>query len=576
LNLIIIFPIQYAIPKTPFGQLDKFTIFLIAHCSVLHLSITKFIEGDTFNHRQLRGDDTASSSKSHKAGKTGSSSKSHKAGKTGLKEISGPYKFETSKWEQRNLKGKNVLDIDAFGEAVAAVSEDLCDLGMTATLFDKDSKQVYQKTVGTRYSPRKDGGYNQIDGYGPLTEGWTGDTSFTLWSNTKVLAAATYLAAVVDTGLGYLDEPIYLTLPDYLTKDDKSGKITPRMILSHTTGLTNLNRDDLTTPYYACKYDETTTLGECLGAYYLSDDNLVHLPGQFQSYNNEPFDILAELALRKTGISNYGKIFRKYITKPLDMNDTTYDCDTVKSTSKKPHVAWGGCSTGHDFPKFVQMLSNGGRTLDGKEVLSKYAVNQIFSPGGGTATNSADWLLPGIYMTRCYARMYNVVEELGLPPIPGTDVFPQSSLTGYGLGAWFMMGNHGEMITHGGSTGGWWFVAPGRFSGYIAWMVSGSSEGAEDISVPPYAYMADLLNIFEEASSFKVSKSNVLKDNWEEIELCGGNDLNVDFYSRIGISSMREIWLPPKTCPGDEVRRITKVHPEAASIQKLMMPSSLL
>jgi len=88
--------------------------------------------------------------------------------------------------------------------------------------------------------------------------------------------------------------------------------------------------------------------------------------------------------------------------------------------------------------------------------------------------------------------------------------------------------------------------------------------------------MADVINTFEEASSFKVSKSNVLKDNWEEIELCGGNDMYVDFYSRMGISSMREIAPPPKTCPGDEVKRTTKVHPESASIQKLMMPSSLL
>ena len=57
--------------------------------------------------------------------------------------------------------------------------------------------------------------FEDFIGYSEKTAGWKGDTLMNPYSNMKGVAASTYLAAVVDTGLGYLDELIYLTL-DYL------------------------------------------------------------------------------------------------------------------------------------------------------------------------------------------------------------------------------------------------------------------------------------------------------------------------------------------------------------------------
>ena len=57
--------------------------------------------------------------------------------------------------------------------------------------------------------------FEDFIGYSEKTAGWKGDTLMNPYSNIKGVATSTYLAAVVNTGLGCLDEPIYRTL-DYL------------------------------------------------------------------------------------------------------------------------------------------------------------------------------------------------------------------------------------------------------------------------------------------------------------------------------------------------------------------------
>lgn len=58
-----------------------------------------------------------------------------------------------------------------------------------------------------------------------------------LGSVSKLAAAATFMAAVVDTGKGSLDAPIRETLPDvFAAGGAQGGDATPRMLLSHTSG----------------------------------------------------------------------------------------------------------------------------------------------------------------------------------------------------------------------------------------------------------------------------------------------------------------------------------------------------
>jgi len=483
--------------------------------------------------------------------------------------ISGPFKYETSKWDQRSLKGKSEISTDGFDRELRKLSQDFCDLGISATIFDGNAEKIYEETVGSNHSPLNDGGYSLNDGLGQFTEGFTADTTLLVYSNAKVLAATTFLAAVVDTGLGYLDEPIQQTFTDYIKASDVVGTITPRMILSHNSGIdrTKFNRNDLTNPYYACLINNSTTHSECLGTYVLTDDVIQFPPGSMNLYSNEPFDIIAELTVRKTGLKSFGEAFRKYVTEPLGMDDTTYDCPIQRSTSEKPRVAWGICSTSTDMAKLVQMLANGGKKIDGQQILSPFSLKQIFTNGGINTKNDFNF---GFFpLSRCFDKFYmpgkltdgNELGEIFGPGVP----YGFNFLTGYGLGTMFMLGNYGELFIHLASVGGMWVVAPGRYSLYLGWSMA-KSEGILN------GYLYDLLNALEEGSNFTVSKTNTLEERYENVEMCGGHDMFIDSWSRYGISSMRDLNPPPKCAAGG--RRTTEIHPYTDLFQEAWSQSN--
>jgi len=242
----------------------------------------------------------------------------------------------------------------------------------------------------------------------------------------------------------------------------------------------------------------------------------------------------------------------------------------------KPHVAWGLCTTGNDFPKFAQLLVNEGMGPDEVRVLSKYGVSQMFSHGGGNAVGSGDALfgipsgpnaieqaVPFLF-TRCYPRMQ---EYDGVP----FDL-PTSPFLDYGLGTMCFAGNHGEVFGHLGSTGGGWFVAPGRYAYYLAWMnslVTNPSPGPL-----PYLYMGDIANSLESASNFTVS-SEFGEEHFEDIEVCGG--MYDDLFEHMGINSVKEIAdaIFPSTCQDLGGRRMTSLSYQLSKLADLNIESAI-
>ena len=151
--------------------------------------------------------------------------------------------------------------------------------------------------------------------------------------------------------------------------------------------------------------------------------------------------------------------------------------------------------------------------------------------------------------------------------------YPLSSLVGYGLSAMFMLGNYGYLFGHAGSTGGFWFVNPSRYSSYIAWMGDALEFGNS------YATVSDALSSFEDSSKFEVSRTNVLIETWGEIEMCGGHDAHVDWFDKIGISSLMES--DPQLCYATtygQERRIVEeaVDPRIDSYPKVIAKNLIL
>jgi len=477
--------------------------------------------------------------------------------------ISNTFKYESLMWEQRNLEANITLDVEGFDASVQQVSDVFCGLGMTATLFDENADQVFQKSYGSNYYSTGSYLNHSIE-----ETGWTGDTTMSLYSNSKMVTSFTFLASVVETGLGYLDEPIFLTFPDILTADDPVGKATPRMIMSHSSNLPMYDRYNKTDPYYACKYDVSTTLFDCLKEHSLKNEFLIggEEPGMMGNYNNVPWDVLAEVMVRKTGLDNYGDIIKKYVTEPIGMDNTSIDCPLVESTSEKPHVSWGFCSTAHDMAKLVQVLANHGSTKGGTPIISARLVQEIFSRGGGVSRQAmqASPLPFPLQMTRCYGELDT------------ENVMNNQAIIGYGLGTMFFAGAKGHWFAHAGYSGGLWIVAPGKWSAYIGWM----GGGADFNPLSRYRLVFDIFDKLEQSSTFMVRKGVDLIDliysgtddltsnaTFEEIDaLCGGDGLYLDLYAALGIESMYS--LEPGVCPTQEPKRA--LHEKAELYQQHM------
>lgn len=430
------------------------------------------------------------------------------------------FQFETYKWTQRKIEAQVQLDIDTFRQSLQEASTNQCGMGITATLFDSTGQEVLQETVGTNYHD-----LSSSVSPSPWTSGWTGDTEFALYSNSKIFATVLFMASVVETGLGYLDEPVFTTFGDLdigdydetyvLTAANTSGRITPRMILSHQTGIKAYNRDDpVQDPLYSCIANVNTTLGACVRNYLLDDEAIVTTPGSVMRYSNDPFYILAELMLLKTGASDIQELMDKYINEPLGIN-ATYNCPLVGSTPTKPHVSWGVCATGHEVPKLIQELAithNMIGVIDGEVennnvvnttmpvgILSPSSVREILDFQGEIASNSDEPLPFNMPLSNCLTR---------------TDDTEINFLMGYGLGTMITPGVKGLLFVHAATVGGYWVISPGKYSAYFAFMKLGAFPDA-------YLWIARIIDKFERGSQIQV------RNLWDVDVGVNGTTLNV-------------------------------------------------
>ena len=423
--------------------------------------------------------------------------------------VSPYFQFETQYWHQRNIVANMTLDLNAFEIALQNASENQCGLGITATMFDSQAKQIFQSTVGTNYhnlsATAPTNNFRNV----PWVSGWTGNTTFALYSNSKIFVSILFMAAVVETGFGYLDEPMY-NIFDYLSPTNKTGRITPRMILSHRTGIQPYNRNAPTTdPLYSCIANTNTTLEDCIQDHLLNDNVLENEPGTYVRYSNDPFYIMASILVKKTRFNNIDEIMYHYINEKLDLtNDTSYDCPLVGSTINKPHVSWGICSTGYDMAKVIQSLMratdttavaaqegsyyyNGTNNSTEEEevvplVVSPTSLKEIFSFQIGIADNADEPLSFNMPLSNCLSRIDD-----------GTSI---NFLIGYGLGTMITAGVKGILFVHAATVGGYWVISPGKYAAYFAFMKTGAFPSA-------YAWIARIIDRFERASSVFVGNA---------------------------------------------------------------------
>lgn len=150
-------------------------------------------------------------------------------------------------------------------------------------------------------------------------------TQFRIGSITKTLTAATALSLAREGKLD-LDAPVTSHLPDFRLSDPNAApRITPRHLLSHTSGLPELSPMDVTALDSVPWFGAWATRSRWFE------------PGALWNYSNSGFALLGEMLQAATG-TPYAELVETRVLEPLALNDTTFDAAVA---SDRGNVACG-------------------------------------------------------------------------------------------------------------------------------------------------------------------------------------------------------------------------------------------
>jgi CubicO group peptidase (beta-lactamase class C family) len=180
-----------------------------------------------------------------------------------------------------------------------------------------DGKIVYTVTRGVR----------SVDGQEPLHE----RSLFHMASVTKPFVA-TAVMQLVEAGKVDLDQPVQRYLPYFRLKDPRSATITVRQMLSHTSGLPDVEDYE---------WEKAVADDGALERYVrsLSDQELIAAPGERYRYSNMAFEVLGDLIAKVSGQTFEGYVKVRILT-PLGMKDSTLlRSEANPKLTTTPHVA---------------------------------------------------------------------------------------------------------------------------------------------------------------------------------------------------------------------------------------------
>lgn len=161
-------------------------------------------------------------------------------------------------------------------------------------------------------------GVNRTNSKTPLSA----NTLYGIGSISKIFTTVAIMQ-LVEQGLVDLDKPVIDYIPEFKMADSRYIDITVRMLLNHSSGLmgSTLNNSLL---FGDRDFSTYSTLLETL-----STSRLKANPGAYSVYCNDGFT-LAELIVEKvTGLS-FTTYIDKYISTPLNLNNTTTPIDTFE------------------------------------------------------------------------------------------------------------------------------------------------------------------------------------------------------------------------------------------------------
>lgn len=197
---------------------------------------------------------------------------------------------DTVKEKAQALASKIVSDYGASGIQYAIIDNGSIALSDSAGVYDKASNA-------------------------PITK----DTMFGIGSVSKmyVSAAAMMLA---DANKIDIDQPLVTYIKDFKMSDERYKKITPRMLLNHSSGLYGSHYGN------SMLFDDSDTQSHDELLSKLQSGVLKSDPGEYSVYCNDGFQLLEILVERVSGVS-YTEFLKQNISTPLNLRSTKTPLD---------------------------------------------------------------------------------------------------------------------------------------------------------------------------------------------------------------------------------------------------------
>ena len=120
---------------------------------------------------------------------------------------------------------------------------------------------------------------------------------------------------LVDEGKVDLDASVTRYIPEFKMKDERYKRITPRMLLNHSSGLQGSTLNN------AFLFKDNDVYAHDILLQQLSNQNLKADPGAFSVYCNDGFTLAEILVERVSGMS-FTEFLHQKFTEPLKLNHT--------------------------------------------------------------------------------------------------------------------------------------------------------------------------------------------------------------------------------------------------------------
>ncbi|KON90318.1 hypothetical protein AF332_14910 [Sporosarcina globispora] len=238
-------------------------------------------------------------------------------------------------------------------------------------------------------------------GYGNDSEGnpITADTKMYIGSVSKSFTSLAVMQ-LVEQGKIQLQKPVKSYLPNFVTEDERSDKITVTQLLNQSSGLSDKSFPEMSLSQPNSLMEEMKRLS---GAHLTAD------PGTQWNYHNPNYHILAQLVEQVSG-QPFNQYIKNHILTPLNMSSTismtfagnesevergyTYAYGMPIARKALPHFVIGSggmISTANDMTKWIAMQNGDLKSVDGTPLVSPESLRVMHTPSGPDNEYAYGW-----------------------------------------------------------------------------------------------------------------------------------------------------------------------------------------